>query len=127
MVSKMEKIETHFIDDGPYCQLKVDVKTIRKNIVGIRILSYNRKMEFEFDKGKVTDLKSELIDFDDRQNIMKDGFKNVGRKWDDDQTDLLIEKFYYTKGNLELISKEMKRGIKGVTMKCIQLGLIDKD
>ena len=80
MVSKMEKIETHFIDDGPYCRLKIDVKTIRKNIVGIKILSYYRKMEFEFDKGKVTDLKSELIDFDDRQNIMKDGFKNVGRK-----------------------------------------------
>ena len=49
MVSKMEKIETHFIDDGPYCRLKVDVKTIRKNIVGIKILSYNRKIEFEFD------------------------------------------------------------------------------
>ena len=56
MVSKMEKIETHFIDDGPYCRLKVDVKTLRKNIVGIKILSYYRKMEFEFDKGKVTDL-----------------------------------------------------------------------
>ena len=42
-------------------------------------------------------------------------------------TDLLIQNFYYTKGNLELISKEMKRGIKGITMKCIQLGLIDKD
>ena len=75
MVSKMEKIETHFIDDGPYCRLKVDVKTIRKNIVGIKILSYNRKMEFEFDKSKVTDLKSELIDFDDKQNIMKEDFK----------------------------------------------------
>ena len=55
MVSKMEKIETHFIDDGPYCRLKVDVKTIRKNIVGIRILSYNRKMEFE------TTIKTQLI------------------------------------------------------------------
>ena len=44
-------------------------------------------MEFEFDKSKVTDLKSELIDFYDRQNIMKEDFKNVGRKWDDEQID----------------------------------------
>ena len=127
MVSKMEKIETHFIDDGSYCRLKVDVKTIRKNIVGIKILSYNRKMEFEFDKGKVTDLKSELIDFDDRQNIMKDGFKNVGRKWDDEQIDLLIENFHQSNGDLDIISKEMERGKRGIKMKLIELGLIEKD
>ena len=44
-------------------------------------------MEFKFDKDKVRDLKSELIDFDDRQNIMKIDFKNVGRKWEDEQID----------------------------------------
>ena len=127
MVSKMEKIETHFFDDGPYCRLKIDVKTIRKNIVGIKILSYNRKMEFEFYKGKVRDLKSELMDFDDRQNIMKDGFKNVGRKWDDEQIDLLIENFHQSNGDLDIISKEMERGKRGIKMKLIELGLIEKD
>ena len=84
-------------------------------------------MEFEFDKGKVTDLKSELIDLDDRQNIMKEGFKNVGRKWDDEQIDLLIEKFHQSNGNFDTISKEMERGKRGIKMKLIELGLIEKD
>ena len=84
-------------------------------------------MEFEFDKGKVKDFKSELMDFDDRQNIMKDGFKNVGRKWDDEQIDLLIENFHQSNGDLDIISKEMERGKRGIKIKLIELGLIEKD
>ena len=79
-------------------------------------------MEFELDKGKVTVLKSELIDFNDRQNIMKDGFKNVGRKQDDEQIDLLIEKYHKSNGNLDIIFKEMERGKRGIKMKLIELG-----
>ena len=89
--------------------------TIENNVFYELILYSNglqeeKIMEFEFDKGKVTDLKSELMDFDDRQNIMKDGFKNVGRKWDDEQIDLLIENFHQSNGDLDIISKEMERG-----------------
>ena len=53
--------------------------------------------------------------------------EKIGRKWDDDQIDLLIEKFRYNEGNLKLISKEMGRGKRGIKMKLIELGLIDKD
>ena len=58
---------------------------------------------------------------------MKDGFKNVGRKWDDEQIDLLIEKYHKSNGNLDIISKEMERGKRGIKMKLIELGLIEKD
>ena len=58
---------------------------------------------------------------------MKDGFKNVGRKWDDEQIDLLIEKFHQSNGNIDILSKEKERGKRGIKMKLIELGLIDKD
>ena len=124
----MEKNDTYFIDDGPYLFSKLDVKTVRRNIISINFISHNRKLELKFLKGKVYEFKtSKYIDDEDRQKITKKGFKNVGRKWDDDQIDLLIEKFHYNEGNLKLISKEMGRSKRGIKMKLIELGLIDKD
>ena len=38
------------------------------------------------------------------------GFKNVGRKWDDELIDLLIENFHQSNCDLDIISKEMERG-----------------
>ena len=123
----MKVTETKYIEEGGYFRIKVDIETDKEKVIGFKVFTYSKKIECELEKGKIKTLKTDLIDFDEKQTLLKDEYINVGRKWDDDQTDLLIEKFYYTKGNLELISKEMKRGIKGVTMKCIQLGLIDKD
>ena len=123
----MKVTETKYIEEGGYFRIKVDIETDKEKVIGFKVLTHSKKIECELEKGKIKTLKTDLIDFDEKQTLLKDEYINVGRKWDDDQTDLLIEKFYYTKGNLELISKEMKRGIKGVTMKCIQLGLIDKD
>jgi hypothetical protein len=124
---KMKVTETKYIEEGGYFRIKVDIETDKEKVIGFKVLTHSKKIECELEKGKIKTLKTDLIDFDEKQTLLKDEYINVGRKWDDDQTDLLIEKFYYTKGNLELISKEMKRGIKGITMKCIQLGLIDKD
>ena len=123
----MKVTETKYIEEGGYFRIKVDIETDKDKVIGFKVLTHSKKIECELEKGKIKTLKTDLIDFDEKQTLLKDEYINVGRKWDDDQTDLLIEKFYYTKGNLELISKEMKRGIKGITMKCIQLGLIDKD
>ena len=123
----MKVTETKYIEKSGYFRIKVDIETDKEKVIGFKVFTYGNKIECELEKGKIKTLKTDLIDFDEKQTLLKDEYINVGRKWDDDQTDLLIEKFYYTKGNLELISKEMKRGIKGVTMKCIQLGLIDKD
>ena len=123
----MKVTETKYIEEGGYFRIKVDIETDKEKVIGFKVLAHSKKIECELEKGKIKTLKTDLIDFDEKQTLLKDEYINVGRKWDDDQTDLLIEKFYYTKGNLELISKEMKRGIKGITMKCIQLGLIDKD
>ena len=123
----MKVTETKYIEEGGYFRIKVDIETDKEKVIGFKVLTHSKKIGCELEKGKIKTLKTDLIDFDEKQTLLKDEYINVGRKWDDDQTDLLIEKFYYTKGNLELISKEMKRGIKGVTMKCIQLGLIDKD
>ena len=123
----MKVTETKYIEEGGYFRIKVDIETDKEKVIGFKVLTHSKKIECELEKGKIKTLKTDLIDFDEKQTLLKDEYINVGRKWDDDQTDLLIEKFHYTKGNLELISKEMKRGIKGITMKCIQLGLIDKD
>ena len=123
----MKVTVTKYIEEGGYFRIKVDIETDKEKVIGFKVLTHSKKIECELEKGKIKTLKTDLIDFDEKQTLLKDEYINVGRKWDDDQTDLLIEKFYYTKGNLELISKEMKRGIKGITMKCIQLGLIDKD
>ena len=43
------------------------------------------------------------------------------------QIDLLIENFHQSNGDLDIISKEMERGKRGIKMKLIELGLIEKD
>jgi len=123
----MKVTETKYIEESGYFRIKVDIETEKQKVIGFRILTHTKKIECELEKGKIKTLKSDLIDYEEKQTLLRDEYINVGRKWDNDQTDLLTEKFYYTNGNLELISKEMKRGIKGITMKCIQLGLIEKD
>ena len=123
----MKVTETKYIEESGYFRIKVDIETEKQKVIRFKVLTHSKKIECELEKGKIKTLRSDLIDYEEKQTLLKDEYINVGRKWDNDQTDLLTEKFYYTNGNLELISKEMKRGIKGITMKCIQLGLIEKD
>ena len=123
----MKVTETKYIEESGYFRIKVDIETEKQKVIRFKVLTHSKKIECELEKGKIKTLRSDLIDYEEKQTLLKDEYINVGRKWDNDQTDLLTEKFYYTNGNLELISKEMKRGIRGITMKCIQLGLIEKD
>ena len=123
----MKVTETKYIEESGYFRIKVDIETEKQKVIRFKVLTHSKKIECELEKGKIKTLKSDLIDYEEKQTLLRDEYINVGRKWDNDQTDLLTEKFYYTNGNLKLISKEMKRGIKGITMKCIQLGLIEKD
>ena len=123
----MKVTETKYIEESGYFRIKVDIETEKQKVIRFKVLTHSKKIECELEKGKIKTLRSDLIDYEEKQTLLKDEYINVGRKWDNDQTDLLTEKFYYTNGNLELISKEMKRGIRGNTMKCIQLGLIEKD
>ena len=123
----MKVTETKYIEESGYFRIKVDIETEKQKVIRFKVLTHSKKIECELEKGKIKTLRSDLIDYEEKQTLLKNEYINVGRKWDNDQTDLLTEKFYYTNGNLELISKEMKRGIRGITMKCIQLGLIEKD
>ena len=77
--SKNEEIirnDTYFIDDGPYLFSKLDVKTVKKNIISINFISHNRKLELKFLKGKVYEFKtSKYIVDEDRQKINKKDLK----------------------------------------------------
>ena len=67
---------TYFIDDGPYLFSKLDVKTVKKNIISINFISHNRKLELKFLKGKVYEFKtSKYIVDEDRQKINKKDLK----------------------------------------------------
>lgn len=84
---KMKVIETKYIEEGGYFRIKVDIETDKEKVIGFKVLTHSKKIECELEKGKIKTLKTDLIDFDEKQTLLKDEYINVGRKWDDDQTD----------------------------------------
>ena len=64
---------------------------------------------------------------DDKPSILREGFKNVGKQWSNDDVKQLKTLFESEDGDLPTISKKLERTEKSVRMKLFFLDMISED
>ena len=63
---------------------------------------------------------------EEKVEIRKSGYSNVGKKWSEDEEKELIEHFYYYNGDIQQISKLMERTERSIQIRLEMLELIKK-
>lgn len=120
--------ETHLIDrDNHQYLTKVDLFKHSEQIVGFKVMCYDRVVECHLDKeNKPISSVRRFVD-DDRPHILKEGFSNVGKLWSDEEIEDLKQLFVSEDGNLVKISEKMERTQQGIRLRLRSMGLIDEE
>ena len=70
----MKVTETKYIEESGYFRIKVDIETEKQKVIGFKILTHSKKIECELEKGKIKTLKSDLIDYEEKQTLLRDEY-----------------------------------------------------
>ncbi len=118
------KTETHFVDlDNHIYRTKIDLYKNDETLIGFKVICWDRVVECSL-KSDEPLFKVKKLEDDDKKEILKLGFKNVGKKWSEDEEKELIEHFYYYNGDIQLISKLMERTERSIQIRLEMLELI---
>ena len=121
------KTETHIVEiENHIYTTKVDLYKETDNLVGFKVICWDRVIECHLKDGD-TKIDVRRLDDDDKSQILKKGFKNVGKVWSEEEVQTLISLFDKTKGDLPTISKELERTERSVRMKLVSIDLLDED
>ena len=100
--------ETHLIDrDNHQYLTKVDLLKHSEQIVGFKVMCYDRVVECHLDKENNPISSVRRFVDDDRPHISKEGFSNVGKLWSDEEIENLKQFFVPEDGDLVKISEKM--------------------
>ena len=119
------KTETHIVEiENHIYTTKVDLYKETDNLVGFKVICWDRVIECHLKDGD-TKIDVRRLDDDDKSQILKKGFKNVGKVWSEKEVQTLISLFDKTKGDLPTISKELERTERSIRMKLVSIDLLE--
>ena len=122
------KTETHFVDiENHVFRTKIDLYKKSDQIVGFKVMCYERVVEFHLDERHQPTFKVRRLDDDDKPQILKQGFSNHGKKWTEDEVKKLKNLFESADADLLKISEQMERTENGIRIKLLSMGLIDDE
>ena len=120
--------ETHFIDlENSIYQSKIDLFKKSEQLVGFKVICYERVVDVRLDDDNNPTFEVRKLEEDDKTLILKEGFKNVGKQWTNDDVKQLKPLFESEDGDLLKISQKLERTEKSVRMKLFFLDIIDED
>ena len=120
--------ETHFVDIENFIyRTKIDLFKKSDQLVGFKVICYERVVECHLDDEDNPTFKVRRLEDNDKPSILKEGFKNVGKQWTNEDIDQLKKLFESKDGNLPTISQKMKRTENGVRLRLLSMGLIDDE
>ena len=107
--------ETHFVDtENLLYRTKVDLFKKSDQLVGFEVVCWDRVVECHLDDGNNPIFKVRKLEEDDKPTILREGFKNVGRQWTNDDVKQLMTLFESEDGDLPTISKKLERTENGI-------------
>ena len=84
------KTETHFVDlDNHIYRTKIDLYKNDETFIGFKVICWDRVVECSL-KSDEPILKVKKLEDDEKKEILSSGFKNVGKKWSEDEEKELI-------------------------------------
>ena len=106
--------ETHFVDiENLLYRTKVDLLKKSDQLVGFKIVCWDRVVECQLDDGNNPIFKVRKLEEDDKPTILREGSKNVGKQWTND--------------DVKQTSKKLKWTENSDRMKLFFLDIIDED
>ena len=120
--------ETHFIDlENSIYRSKIDLFKKSEQLVGFKVICYERVVDVRLDDDNNPTFEVRILEEDDKTLILKEGFKNVGKQWTNDDVKQLKPLFESEDGDLLKISQKLERTEKSVRMKLFFLDITDED
>ena len=124
--------ETHYFDgkkENNVVQTKLElIKEGEDNLKGFRVTFWDRVFECELtSNGGVPSMTVRSPSEEEKTDIRKEGFKNVGKVWTEEEVQRLVRLFTELDKDLLSISTEMERTERSVRMKLISEGLLKED
>ena len=106
--------ETHFVDiENHIYRTKIDLFKKSDQMVGFKVVCWERVVECHLDDENNPTFKVRKLGEDEKNLILKEGFKNVGKQWTND--------------DVKQTSKKLKWTEKSDRMKLFFLDIIDED
>ena len=98
--------ETHFVDiENLLYRTKVDLLKKSDQLVGFKIVCWDRVVECQLDDGNNPTFKVRKLEEDDKPTILGEELKNVGKQWTNDEVKQLKNLFKSEDDDLPTISK----------------------
>ena len=124
--------ETHYFDgkkDNNVVQTKLElIKEGEDKLKGFRVTFWDRVFECELtSNGGVPSMIVRSPSEEEKTDIRKEGFKNVGKVWTEAEVQRLVRQFTELDKDLLSISMELERTERSVRMKLISEGLLKED
>ena len=121
--------ETHYFDgkkENNVVQTKLElIKEGEDNLKGFRVTFWDRVFECELtSNGGVPSTTVRSPSEEEKTDIRKEGFKNVGKVWTEEEVQRLVRLFTELDKDLLSISVELERTERSVRMKLISEGLL---
>ena len=121
--------ETHYFDgkkENNVVQTKLElIKEGEDNLKGFRVTFWDRVFECELtSNGGVPSMTVRSPSEEEKTDIRKEGFKNVGKVWTEEDVQRLVRLFTELDEDLLSISVELERTERSVRMKLISEGLL---
>lgn len=121
--------ETHYFDgkkENNVVQTKLElIKEGEDNLKGFRVTFWDRVFECELtSNGGVPSMTVRSPSEEEKTDIRKEGFKNVGKVWTEEEVQRLVRLFTELDKDLLSISVELERTERSVRMKLISEGLL---
>lgn len=128
----MMNTETHYFDgkkENNVVQTKLELfKEGKDNLKGFRVTFWDKVFECELTSNDgIPSMTVRSPSEEEKTDIRKKGFKNVGKVWSEEEVQTLISLFDKTKGDLPTISRELERTERSVRMKLVSIDLLDED
>ena len=102
--------ETHLVDTENLLYLtKIDLFKKSDQLVGFKVICYERVVECRLDDDNNPTFEVRKLEEDDKTLILKEGFKNVGKQWTNDDVKQLKSLFESEDGDLLHISQRLER------------------
>lgn len=124
--------ETHYFDgkkENSVVQTKLElIKEGEDNLKGFRVTFWDRVFECELtSNGGVPSMIVRSPSEEEKTDIRKEGFKNVGKVWTEAEVQRLVRQITELDKDLLSISMELERTERSVRMKLISEGLLKED
>ena len=120
--------ETHFIDvENHIHRTKIDPLKESGQMIGFELVCWERVVECHLDDENNSTFKVRKLEEDDKILILKEGFKNVGKQWTNDDVKQLKSLFKSEDGDLLKISQKLERTENSIRIKLSSMGLMDED